>query len=342
MIRSQFRESVEKQNKRMIFLDLLRIFAFISVLIGHNLYNYLPHLLQPFFKGGGSGVMVFFLVSGYIITKVLMDENPKEFLIKRFFRIYPLYFFAVLLYHALAYLVEHKPILPFEIVAQISLMGDFFSTPYALNGVEWTLRIEMMFYLLMSLLKSFGFFRKIQFLPFIFIAVTLALQYFGPFTIQHEWSAGFITLFMPFLFCGSAIFLMEKKLVSNLTVILCITYIYISCFMLAHRINSNPDLELNFVTLGSLIFTGAWLLREKFKPSYIIILLSDLTYSVYLFHNWLWEYLEKFIIHIGFPNRYIHIEILALLLIICYVTHVSIENRGNALGKRLSGVRTAS
>ncbi len=73
----------ESKNGRIVFLDYLRIFAFVSVLIGHKFYPYLlefiadenihatPRMivefLMPLFYGGGAGVVVFFLVSGYII-----------------------------------------------------------------------------------------------------------------------------------------------------------------------------------------------------------------------------------------------------------------------------------
>lgn len=65
---------------RIAFLDYLRIFAFISVLIGHKFYPQLAaftadetfHVtarcvvqwLLPLCQGGGAGVVVFFLVSG--------------------------------------------------------------------------------------------------------------------------------------------------------------------------------------------------------------------------------------------------------------------------------------
>ena len=32
------------------------------------------------------------------------------------------------------------------LVPQLLLIGDFFGTPYSLGGVEWTLRVEVLFY----------------------------------------------------------------------------------------------------------------------------------------------------------------------------------------------------
>ena len=111
---------------RIVFLDYMRIFAFASVLIGHKFYKSLmaalsdPNIHTTLFKtlgewlaplclGGAAGAVVFFLTSGYIITHVLRSEKPGEFLIKRFFRIYPLYVTAIIIETAVNYYIGGCP-----------------------------------------------------------------------------------------------------------------------------------------------------------------------------------------------------------------------------------------
>ncbi|RSM21609.1 hypothetical protein C5B78_22470 [Aeromonas salmonicida] len=105
------RESAK--NNRILFLDYLRVFAFLSVLIAHkyseslsiaandmNVHATLRLMaltLYQVFEGGGVGVIVFFLISGYIITCVARREGVNTFVVRRFFRIYPLYAFAVMI-----------------------------------------------------------------------------------------------------------------------------------------------------------------------------------------------------------------------------------------------------
>ena len=83
----------------------------------------------------GVGVVVFFLISGYIITFILQREALPEYAIKRVFRIYPLYVFAVVIQYALLSRSGMQPSLNI-LLLQTSLLGDFFQTPYTLGGVE--------------------------------------------------------------------------------------------------------------------------------------------------------------------------------------------------------------
>jgi len=117
-------------------------------------------------KSHGSGtiavcVIVFFLTSGYIITHVLQNETTSEFMVKRIFRIYPLYIFAVIVETLLARIVDGVALPGIgTLIPRLLLMGDFFGTPLALTGVEWTLRVEVCFYFYMALLRHFAILEK--------------------------------------------------------------------------------------------------------------------------------------------------------------------------------------
>ena len=212
---------------RIFFLDYLRIFAFVSVLIGHKFNSYLvaisndvtihstPRLMAsfliPFMQSGGAGVVVFFLVSGYIITHVLQTEHSVEFLIKRIFRIYPLYIVAVLLWYIPLAIVGHTESV-LTLILQLLLLGDFFGTPYALGGVEWTLRVEIIFYVFMMALSYLNIItnHKSQILPYLLVFTTLMLGYLAPIPTTDIFK-GYITIFAPFLLLGSMIYLFERK-----------------------------------------------------------------------------------------------------------------------------------
>lgn len=92
-------------------LDGLRAFSILAVLILHaNLIIELPATLLP---GGFLGVDVFFVISGFLITSLLVEEysatsavSLRRFYIRRALRLLPALFLAILIVGAIALFVE--------------------------------------------------------------------------------------------------------------------------------------------------------------------------------------------------------------------------------------------
>ena len=202
-------------------------------------------------------------------------------------------------------------------------MGDFFRTPYVLGGVEWTLRVEIVFYLIILLLSIFKILKNPQLLFLSFIIITLFIQYIGPFPIEYSWSNGYFTFFFPFLFLGSTIFLYENKEINLMHLIIFFIYI-VGYFWIYFKI-FHPQTSPNFMIVGCLIFLVSWFFRENFKSNFYVIILSDLTYSIYLFHNWLWDFILKLISFLGFNFLYLNVLVLLSLLIFCFFVNKFIE-----------------
>src|SRR5215469_2707913 len=96
-------------------LDILRFFAFLGIYLYHSMpldpaiysrYR-LPHwfgqLMAAIANSGRWGVTLFFLLSGYLITSLLLrerwikgDVNLRAFYLRRILRIWPLYFFILI------------------------------------------------------------------------------------------------------------------------------------------------------------------------------------------------------------------------------------------------------
>src|SRR4051812_43931332 len=91
-------------NKRLDYLDALRGFAVLLVLMVHaselTAGAALTPVLSNFIESGRYGVQLFFLISAFTIFYTLHngDKSPRNFLIRRFFRIAPLYYIAVCYY----------------------------------------------------------------------------------------------------------------------------------------------------------------------------------------------------------------------------------------------------
>ena len=98
-------------KQRIDYIDLLRILAITAVASFHFLYsaivnhktpNLLPSPLFEFARYGYLGVELFFMISGYVIIETVQNSNFSNFLKKRFFRLYPMYWIAVILIFAIS------------------------------------------------------------------------------------------------------------------------------------------------------------------------------------------------------------------------------------------------
>jgi len=95
----------------------------------------------PAFAVGGLGVDIFFVVSGFIIATVAPGQSPGEFLFRRFWRIYPIYWLLTLP------LLVGAQIEPGRLAASLTLWpvwGGSLRLPYL--PVAWTLYCEVLFY----------------------------------------------------------------------------------------------------------------------------------------------------------------------------------------------------
>jgi peptidoglycan/LPS O-acetylase OafA/YrhL len=157
-------------------LDALRFFAFISVFLHHSpgvhpgahaafWKVYLAHLFMLARAAGGFGMSLFFVLSSYLITELLLREKRAtgevhliSFYARRILRIWPLYFLAVGLAVVLAALLPNdfamnpRALFAFLIFAVAWFPGGV-QTPF---NVLWSIGIEEQFYLLWPMLAKIG------------------------------------------------------------------------------------------------------------------------------------------------------------------------------------------
>lgn len=345
-----------EKNIRIVFLDYLRIFALASVLIGHTFHRYLealpnnltvhptPRLLAsllPHFFSGGAGIVVFFLISGYIITHVLQTEGATEFLIKRTFRIYPLYIITLLAQYITLVAIGKAPNLS-VLLPQLLLVGDFFGTPYALNGVEWTLRVEVIFYVFMAALRSLNLMTKYKkILPYILIATNLLCCYIAPFPSNNTFlGQGFVTTYGLFLLLGVMFYIFEKKQI-GLTFLLFFIgltfYQHYSQIVIYQKAWLDPKywLDCHFQVMAFIVFVVAWTFRMYAKENPAVLFLASMTYAVYLLHNWFFDYAKKYIAFLNISVLHPDVQVLIVLLLVSFFMVRYIEKPGIQFGRFL-------
>jgi len=145
----------------LLSIQYLRGLAALTVLVSHTLQWPLAQMSQTLLRSGRLGVEVFFVISGFIITKVAGDGafDRITFLKRRAWRIVPLYWGATLTVAALALLLPSlfRTTHPTALGIMESLFFIPSEAPKApLLGVGWTLDYEIFFYLLFAGLSDFA------------------------------------------------------------------------------------------------------------------------------------------------------------------------------------------
>lgn len=148
-------------------LDVLRFFAFLFVFFHHNLprtaetarlNSHSGHLLTSFANGMGSGLCLFFVLSAYLITELLVREKTakgkldvRSFYIRRILRIWPLYFLGLAI--GVVYVLfrpESSSLWRFG--AYALLMGNWYCVVHTASttpvDILWSISVEEQFYLI--------------------------------------------------------------------------------------------------------------------------------------------------------------------------------------------------
>ena len=139
---------------RLQFLDRLRFLAVLAVVAQHYLESAFPVAAKPFLSLGPGvfGVALFFMISGYVIPLSLKTaEGWRAFLIRRLFRILPMYWVTLGLVLAMGafglepYVEIVGMLSPMALISNALLLFEYAGDP-ALLGVAWSLSVEFVWY----------------------------------------------------------------------------------------------------------------------------------------------------------------------------------------------------
>lgn len=146
-------------KQSIVGLHYLRALATVLVVVNHSIDTasfpkyFGPGALTSFFRGGAGEIDFFFIMSGLIMVSSSTDKvtgRPKltarEFLRRRAERVIPMLWFAVILFN----------IALFSAFGRVDVMGSlraisFWPVGDVVPFVAWTIRYEVVFYLVFSL-----------------------------------------------------------------------------------------------------------------------------------------------------------------------------------------------
>ncbi len=238
---------------------------------------------------GQFGVAVFFLISGFLIPLSLENKSPRRFIIERLFRIYPVYIagFSLCILSSLLVSSYFSGNYNFSfsqiLVHYFLVIREWIGSP-KIDGISWTLEIELKFYLYILILTFF--LRKYPVLMLIISLILLFTLSAYLFTDKSTWYIGRQISCIQYMFIGVAFSYYYKRNISMtflniyiLTSMILFTAVFINTFLYERYTG-----WLTGYWIALLIFYLSFVARARFHPSKILSHFADISYPLYATH----------------------------------------------------------
>jgi peptidoglycan/LPS O-acetylase OafA/YrhL len=279
------------------------------------------HFDLLFLKGGFVGVDIFFVISGYLITKILWTDielkrlNLINFYLKRIRRIIPALIFIIILSLLMGYLLfspDHFIRLSQSAMfSSLSLANFFFWSESDYFDFEkhfkpllhtWSLSVEIQFYVFWSLLIYFfksSLKKYLKVIVFSIFIISLILSF-----IYSGRASGFFyfTGFRLYEFALGAFIFLHKfniKKYADYLFIFGLVIILSSALLFTER-TVYPGSSALVPCLGAFLLLISFEHINYFKDAFInkyIIFIGKLSYSIYLVHWPILIYYKYYLLH---------------------------------------------
>lgn len=322
---------------RFDFVDGLRGVAALAVFFSHALPLVAPAFhdsVGPYFYWGDWGVALFLMCSGFILPVSLERQGSLgRFWVRRAFRLYPLYWLSVVLL-ALIGMGEPRQALsgpPSEslriLLANLTMFQAFLGIPHLIT-LYWTLTLELLFYLLLSLLFLLKLNARFSTPTLVLIVLAIVAELIIPLPFAFSYSTHLILVLV-----GMVAY---RHYSGTLRPAVGVGVVLLTPLMLAipQLIDpSNRYQQLAWVTAqlaACACFGLAYLLRDR--PVHPILRhLGRISYSTYLMHPFVLDRVPR----LASPILTLLVWLLALLLL-ASATYWWIERPMIAWGQRLT------
>lgn len=289
----------ESLPARNLQLDALRGIAALSVMLFHftswygkapvdgilALRNFVdtPHI---HFYFGDLGVPLFFMISGYVITKSCESRKTiSSFAYSRFARLYPLYWCS-LIFAVICYLPSNARLASYEpewltIAINFSMLQTAIGASNV-NEAYWTLYIELQFYSLVALALAT---QRSKQIPVQVLGLTSAYAVATAFRCW-DWIPGIwriksmfpLVIFLNYFALGIWVRSLQRTTARKTKEL---TGICLSCAFLFVR----PPYNALAVLVIFFVFWAACEQKLKILENRLLVLLGTISYALYLIHG---------------------------------------------------------
>jgi peptidoglycan/LPS O-acetylase OafA/YrhL len=284
-------------RRRLASLDLFRFFAAFAVV----LYHYIDHpdgaatlsLAQAVAEHAYLGVNLFFIISGFVVLWSTQGRSPRDFVRSRALRLYPEYWLAVLIsaFVFIRFGQELGKDLDLRtILLNLTMIPQYLGAQYV-DGVYWTLGVEIKFYALVFVLLLAGGMRHVErwLIAWLALAVGVMFADLGPLRVLVVHPNG------PLFIAGCMFYLVLERGWSAARVLVLLACLGLginqSIIDMAGWVDPARITAITRVATGAAIvaFFGAfaWVVssRGEFPYAKVAASLGALTYPLYLLHN---------------------------------------------------------
>ncbi|PZD73012.1 O-acetyltransferase OatA [Acaryochloris thomasi RCC1774] len=272
-----------RQN-RLLELDALRGLGAVAVVLYHYFFRYSeiyghPNLSVGWADYGKYGVQLFFIISGFVIYWTLNRvEKPMDFIVSRFARLYPVYWMALILTFALVsyFGLAGREVELSDAIKNLLMFHEYLGVQHV-DGVYWTLTIELSFYLLVFVIYLLNQLRSVElwFTPLIFLSLARTA---GFIAIPGLAAQLLIPEYIMFFVAGICFFKIYKNLSDRMTVPILLLSLVSTSFVFSVK-----DFWVFSVLYAVfyLAITG-WLAFLRLR---LFVGLGTVSYALYLVHQ---------------------------------------------------------
>ena len=273
-------------KQRYFELDAIRGIAALMVVLYHYTDRYgeiYEYAIDPVFRFnlGQHGVQLFFMVSGFVIFLTLdKTVHVADFIVSRLSRLYPAYWFSV----ALTFTVVHFFSLPGRAVdlqsaiINLTMLQKWFGVSNV-DGVYWTLAVELSFYLIMVVLFLTKQIQRIELISFMWLCGIIFSQYLERHQSVHIPGRIELILLLKYghLFIAGMMYykIMHSKQVSRY-------FILFLALFTEYYLHGYLVIVIAMYFAIFFLFVHGYLAILAVKP---LIFLGTISYSLYLIHQ---------------------------------------------------------
>ncbi|GHF18432.1 MULTISPECIES: acyltransferase family protein [Streptomyces] len=295
------RPAAPGKTPRLYALDGLRLVAALMVVLYH--YTYLTggwgtrdtrrmfSAIEPITRYGWLGVEVFFLISGFVICMSAWGRSLGDFVVSRASRIYPAYWVAVAVTGTVVMTwPQVRSLAGWETVVTNFSMLQHGLGVWDVDGVYWTLFVELKFYVLFALVVARGVtYRRCV----LFCGIWTVAAATAPAVNNKLLDMWAMPLYAPYFIAGIAFYLMHRfKPTALLWGIVVVSYL-LANHHVAKRVhdNANHVMALFPAQLGVLAAFAVMSLVALRKFDRVqwpwLATAGALTFPLYLLHQYI-------------------------------------------------------